>query len=121
MSDKHWFISRLSILALSLLAVMQWRVSSSLATITSLFLLFAGGLVVAQVDAPSCTDFESSWEWSFNSLDQNPCLVSAHLMATCYGGGNDILLVYAALCPHRQQLLLLAPSWVLEIHIRLLP
>ncbi|KAI9430045.1 hypothetical protein H4582DRAFT_1591734 [Lactarius indigo] len=65
---------------------MQWRVSSSLATITSLFPSFAGDLVVAQVDAPSCTDFESSWEWSFNSLDQNPCLVSAHLMATCYGG-----------------------------------
>ncbi|KAH9009361.1 hypothetical protein EDB83DRAFT_2416633 [Lactarius deliciosus] len=67
---------------------MQWTMSSRpAAAIVSLFLLFAGDLrvVVAQIDAPLCTDFVS-WEWSFNSLDQNPCLVTAYLMATCYGG-----------------------------------
>jgi hypothetical protein len=35
---------------------MQWKVSSSLATITSLLLLSAGDLVVAQVSAPLCTE-----------------------------------------------------------------
>ncbi|KAH9026785.1 hypothetical protein EDB84DRAFT_334626 [Lactarius hengduanensis] len=64
---------------------MQWGVSSSLTVIASLFLFFAGDLVVAQIIAPICTDLESSWEWSFNSLDQNPCLVTAYLMSLCYG------------------------------------
>ncbi|KAH9015342.1 hypothetical protein EDB85DRAFT_1898786 [Lactarius pseudohatsudake] len=70
---------------------MQWSVSPRLAAIASLFLLFAGDLVVAKVDAPICTESESSWAWSFNSLDQNPCLVSAHLMATCYYRGDFTL------------------------------
>ncbi|KAH8977665.1 hypothetical protein EDB92DRAFT_1822130 [Lactarius akahatsu] len=42
---------------------MQWSVSPRLAAIVSLFLLFAGDLVVAQVDAPICTESESSWAW----------------------------------------------------------
>ncbi|KAH8978191.1 hypothetical protein EDB92DRAFT_1991798 [Lactarius akahatsu] len=42
---------------------MQWSVSPRLAAIASLFLLFAGDLVVAQVDAPICTESESSWAW----------------------------------------------------------
>ncbi|KAH8977667.1 hypothetical protein EDB92DRAFT_711416 [Lactarius akahatsu] len=67
---------------------MQWGVSSSLTVIASLFLCFAGDLVVAQISAPICTDLVSSWEWSFNSLDQNPCLVSAYLMSLCYGAAG---------------------------------
>ncbi|KAI9447113.1 hypothetical protein BJY52DRAFT_1228459 [Lactarius psammicola] len=81
---------------------MQWRVSSSLAAITSLILLFAGDLVVAQISAPICTDLTSSWGWftidaqSFNSLDQNPCKVLAYMMSTCYGGGPSRLEVREA-------------------------
>ncbi|KAH8977666.1 hypothetical protein EDB92DRAFT_711304 [Lactarius akahatsu] len=63
---------------------MQWKMSSSLAAIASLFLL-AGDLVVAQIDAPICTDKVLSWGWSFNSLVQNPCLIAAYMMSTCYG------------------------------------
>ncbi|KAH9168065.1 hypothetical protein EDB89DRAFT_1636731 [Lactarius sanguifluus] len=70
---------------------MHWGVSSSLTVIASLFLFFAGDLVVAQVIAPICTDLESSWEWSFNSLDQNPCLVSAYLLSLCYGVAGFIV------------------------------
>ncbi|KAH9054916.1 hypothetical protein EDB87DRAFT_1361132 [Lactarius vividus] len=65
---------------------MQWKVSS-LATIVSLFSLIIGDFVVAQISAPSCTDVLSSWRWSFNSLDQNPCGVTAYMMSTCYHGG----------------------------------
>ncbi|KAH9077589.1 hypothetical protein EDB83DRAFT_2344642 [Lactarius deliciosus] len=57
---------------------MELRASSSLIAITSLFLLFAGDLVVAQVSAPICTDIGSSWHWSFNSLNQSPCTVTAY-------------------------------------------
>ncbi|KAH9054917.1 hypothetical protein EDB87DRAFT_1361206 [Lactarius vividus] len=81
--------STLSTVPLSLLVVMQWTMLSRPAAIVSLFLLFVGDLVVSQIDAPICTDFES-WEWSFNSLGQNPCLVSAYLMATCYGGAFTV-------------------------------
>ncbi|KAI9459698.1 hypothetical protein BJY52DRAFT_356725 [Lactarius psammicola] len=63
---------------------MQSRVSSSLAVLTSLFLFFASDLVVAQVSAPSCTS--SIWEWSYNSIGQDPCTIVAYLMATCYDG-----------------------------------
>ena len=42
---------------------MQWKVSSSLAAITPLFLLSAVDLVVAQIIAPICTDIGSSWQW----------------------------------------------------------
>ncbi|KAH9052378.1 hypothetical protein EDB87DRAFT_504284 [Lactarius vividus] len=84
---------------------MQWSVSSSLAAIASLFLFFAGDLVVAQIIAPSCT-FESSWEWSSNSLGQNPCLVTAHLMSTCYSGGftvDPLLVVGDSYLPPTQE------------------
>ncbi|KAH8989176.1 hypothetical protein EDB86DRAFT_2944299 [Lactarius hatsudake] len=38
----------------------------------------------AQVSAPNCTD--STFAWSYNSLQQNPCWVSAYLEATCNNG-----------------------------------
>ncbi|KAI9459401.1 hypothetical protein BJY52DRAFT_366461 [Lactarius psammicola] len=38
----------------------------------------------AQVSAPNCTD--STFNWSFNSLQQNPCWVSAYLSSVCSGG-----------------------------------
>jgi len=63
---------------------MQWKVSSSLATIASL-LLFAGDLAVAQISAPLCLA-TSTWLWTYNSLDQSPCMVTAYLLSTCYGG-----------------------------------
>ncbi|KAH8988000.1 hypothetical protein EDB86DRAFT_2075986 [Lactarius hatsudake] len=53
--------THLSILPLSFLTVMQWRVSSSLAVIMSLSVI-TGDLVVAQISAPSCTDVLSSWQ-----------------------------------------------------------
>ncbi|KAI9429030.1 hypothetical protein H4582DRAFT_2034761 [Lactarius indigo] len=92
---------------------MQWKLSSSLARITSFFLLLAGDLIIAQIDAPICTDTVSSWGWSFNSLDQDPCLVTAYMMSTCYGGGNIFSnSACTASCPHLQQRLSWAPSSV---------
>ncbi|KAI9455006.1 hypothetical protein BJY52DRAFT_692433 [Lactarius psammicola] len=38
----------------------------------------------AQVSAPNCSD--STYAWSFNSLQQNPCLVTAFLAAVCNNG-----------------------------------
>ncbi|KAF8266887.1 hypothetical protein EI94DRAFT_119964 [Lactarius quietus] len=70
-------------------SVMQWKMLSSLAAITSLVLL-SGDLVVAQVTAPFCTDFTSSWQWSYNSLDQSPCEVTAYMLSTCYGGSFNM-------------------------------
>ncbi|KAH9018637.1 hypothetical protein EDB85DRAFT_2294442, partial [Lactarius pseudohatsudake] len=70
---------------------MQWKMSSSLAAIASLFLLLAGDLVVvAQIDAPICTDTVLSWGWSFNSLVQNLCLIAAYMMSTCYSGAFTV-------------------------------
>ncbi|KAI9438025.1 hypothetical protein H4582DRAFT_230300 [Lactarius indigo] len=63
---------------------MQLRVSSSLAVLTSLFLLSAGDVVVAQISAPNCTSL--SLQWSLNSIGQNPCSVAANLLGTCHGG-----------------------------------
>jgi hypothetical protein len=31
-----------------------------------------------------------TWEWTFNSIDQNACTVAAYLMATCNGGSFTI-------------------------------
>ncbi|KAH9973142.1 hypothetical protein BGW80DRAFT_1445676 [Lactifluus volemus] len=55
---------------------------STSAVLTTLSLLSA--LVLAEVYWPACT--VSSLEWTYNSLGQNPCLVSATLLSTCYGG-----------------------------------
>ncbi|KAH8988006.1 hypothetical protein EDB86DRAFT_3245645 [Lactarius hatsudake] len=63
---------------------MQSRVSSSVAVLTSLFLLSAGDLVAAQIIAPNCTS--SLLQWSFNSIGQNSCSVAAYLLGTCDGG-----------------------------------
>ncbi|KAI0064538.1 hypothetical protein BV25DRAFT_1989821 [Artomyces pyxidatus] len=46
-------------------------------------LLALAGSVVGQLAAPNC---QAGWEWSFNSLGQNPCTVAAYLEATCNGG-----------------------------------
>ncbi|KAI9459697.1 hypothetical protein BJY52DRAFT_356708 [Lactarius psammicola] len=63
---------------------MQSRASSILAVLTYLFLLSASDLVVAQISVPSC--IPSIWEWSYNSIGQDPCTILAYLMATCYNG-----------------------------------
>ncbi|KAH9984238.1 hypothetical protein BJV77DRAFT_202461 [Russula vinacea] len=52
------------------------------------FLVFFFGFTVAQIVSPNC---ESTWEWSFNSLDQDPCKVAATMLGTCYGGEFTIL------------------------------
>jgi len=47
-------------------------------------LLLASPLpAAAQVVYPSCS---SSWFWSFNSLEQSPCAVAAHLQSVCDHG-----------------------------------
>ncbi|KAI0293298.1 hypothetical protein B0F90DRAFT_1407680 [Multifurca ochricompacta] len=46
------------------------------------FLLLANS-AITQISTPNCS---SSWEWTFNSLGQNPCTVGAYIMATCSGG-----------------------------------
>ncbi|KAH9047436.1 hypothetical protein EDB83DRAFT_1461423 [Lactarius deliciosus] len=47
--------------------------------------IFAG-LASAQLVYPNCT---AGWEWSYNSLGQNPCNVAAYLEATC-GTGRSL-------------------------------
>ncbi|KAH9066327.1 hypothetical protein EDB87DRAFT_708196 [Lactarius vividus] len=46
------------------------------------------GSAYAQISAPNCTD--SSLAWSFNSLQQNPCWVTAYLAATCNNGAFSV-------------------------------
>jgi len=38
----------------------------------------------SQLGYPNCTS--AGWEWSYNSLNQNPCNVAAYLEATCHRG-----------------------------------
>ncbi|KAH9958294.1 hypothetical protein BC827DRAFT_609932 [Russula dissimulans] len=42
------------------------------------------GSARSQVTAPECTD--ATFTWSYNSLDQNPCLIAAYLAAVCNNG-----------------------------------
>ncbi|KAH9984286.1 hypothetical protein BJV77DRAFT_200294 [Russula vinacea] len=51
------------------------------------FLFFFSGFALAQIVSPKC---ESTWAWSFNSLDQDPCLVAATMLGTCTGGSFTI-------------------------------
>ncbi|KAI0250831.1 hypothetical protein BJV78DRAFT_1282904 [Lactifluus subvellereus] len=60
---------------------------SRLAILAAFKLLLLSGIVVARIDAPACIQ---TWQWTFNSLGQNPCLVSAYLLATCSGGSSVI-------------------------------
>jgi hypothetical protein len=72
-------------------------------------LCFFSALSIAQVSAPNCTS--AAWQWvrtpwfrqlivwplsdpmncvqTFNSLGQNPCTVTAYMMATCDGGSES--------------------------------
>ncbi|KAN0119096.1 hypothetical protein V8E52_004543 [Russula decolorans] len=58
---------------------MSLRVAALLA---SLFIFST--FVVAQINAPNCNS--TSWQWTFNSLGQNPCTILAYMMSTCNGG-----------------------------------
>lgn len=49
-----------------------------------LFHLLLIGLARAQIGATNCTD--DTFAWTFNSLQQNPCLVTAYLAAACNNG-----------------------------------
>ncbi|KAH9035487.1 hypothetical protein EDB85DRAFT_1943629 [Lactarius pseudohatsudake] len=71
-----------------------------------LFYLLIIGPTRAQVGAPNCTD--STFAWSYNSLQQNPCWVSAYLEATCNNGcqwvhlwriAYDFINACSVLCP----------------------
>ncbi|KAI0270215.1 hypothetical protein BGY98DRAFT_1190076 [Russula aff. rugulosa BPL654] len=44
---------------------------------------FFPGFVIATISAPDCS---LTWEWSFNSLGQNACMVAALMMSTCDAG-----------------------------------
>ncbi|KAH9005419.1 hypothetical protein EDB86DRAFT_3239999 [Lactarius hatsudake] len=55
----------------------------SLAMLTSLLLFAAGDSAVAEIIAPDCS---LSWEWTFNSLNQNACTVAAYMAGTCSDG-----------------------------------
>jgi len=52
------------------------------------FLPVLAGPVLALVTYPNCTVV--GYEWSYNSLNQNPCDVSATLESVCYGGQYTI-------------------------------
>ncbi|KAH9983813.1 hypothetical protein BJV74DRAFT_595309 [Russula compacta] len=45
------------------------------------------GPAFAQLSYPNCS---AGWNWSYNSLGQNPCNVAADLEATCNGGQFEI-------------------------------
>jgi len=45
------------------------------------------GPALAQISFPNCS---TGWEWSYNSLNQNPCNVAAYLEASCNGGQFNI-------------------------------
>ncbi|KAF8502640.1 hypothetical protein F5888DRAFT_1665805, partial [Russula emetica] len=48
-------------------------------------LSFFSSFAVAQ-SAPNCsTDFGTSWDWSYNSLGQNPCMVASYMITECVG------------------------------------
>ena len=50
---------------------------------------------------------------SYNSLDQNPCAVTAYLMSTCYNGCKLFQIIVSSvhrLMSHRQQRLTYNPS-----------
>lgn len=70
---------------------MQLRMPS-LAVLTSLVLLAASELVVAQIMGPDCN---VTMDWSFNSLGQSPCIVAAYMLATC----NDSVFILQPLQP----------------------
>ncbi|KAI0046152.1 hypothetical protein FA95DRAFT_1679988 [Auriscalpium vulgare] len=42
---------------------------------------------LGQLTAPGC---QTGWEWSFNTLGQDPCTVVAYLESTCFGGTFSI-------------------------------
>jgi len=69
------------------LSPLLWPRMPSFAVLTSLLLLAASDLVVAQINAPDCS---LTWNWSFNSLGQDPCTVAAYLMSTCNNGAFTI-------------------------------
>jgi len=50
-------------------------------------LLFFAGFAAAGISAPAC---DTSWEWTANSLGQNPCTVAAYLISTCHSGSYTI-------------------------------
>ncbi|KAH9991392.1 hypothetical protein BJV77DRAFT_539661 [Russula vinacea] len=54
------------------------------AAIASLYFYSSRAFAVAQVSGPICTS--ATWQWTFNSLGQSPCTVTAYMMATCNGG-----------------------------------
>jgi len=51
------------------------------------FLLILIGPALAQITYPNCS---AGWEWSYNTLNQNPCQVAASLEALCNGGQFNI-------------------------------
>jgi len=51
------------------------------------FLSVLIGPAFAQITYPNCS---AGWEWSYNTLDQNPCNVAASLEAWCNGGQFEI-------------------------------
>ncbi|KAI0259722.1 hypothetical protein BC834DRAFT_604199 [Gloeopeniophorella convolvens] len=57
-------------------------------TLSATSLLVLAAPAIAQLGFPNCTD--SSLDWSFNSLKQNPCNVAVYLEASCNGGQFNI-------------------------------
>ncbi|KAH9984273.1 hypothetical protein BJV77DRAFT_1153326 [Russula vinacea] len=55
------------------------------------FLVFFSGFAVAQISNISSPNCASTWSWSFNSLNQDPCRVAATMLGTCNGGSFTIL------------------------------
>jgi len=51
------------------------------------FLLILIGPALAQLSYPNCS---AGWEWSYNTLNQNPCNVAAYLEGECNGGQFNI-------------------------------
>ncbi|KAH9029414.1 hypothetical protein EDB85DRAFT_2251750 [Lactarius pseudohatsudake] len=70
--------------------------------------IFAG-LASAQLVYPNCT---AGWEWSSNSLGQNPCNVAAYLEATCGTGRTFSHHLSSFTSPFELNVI---PFWVLSL------
>ncbi|KAH9980996.1 hypothetical protein BGW80DRAFT_303466 [Lactifluus volemus] len=49
--------------------------------------------IYSQVSAPNCT--KTGFDWSSNSLGQNPCLIAAYLLAACNNGSFSITALHS--------------------------
>jgi len=63
---------------------------SILTALTALLIFSSSATAGAQIFAPNCSTADSEWDWTFNSLNQNPCIIAAYLESACNNGEASI-------------------------------